>query len=179
MKPLLRPRTVVVLALTGLSAFLLLFSADVQGQGKKGDLDPRGKPKQFDKGNLTGYAVWHSPKGWHLRTTTDTKKHRFRGTITVEGGTFGKIHSSHLEKEGRLEDHWKVGPKRHQLNFEFDTNKGIDGVDFTVAKEADLIRFDLHIDGKEAPGRTFVGSDGDHPRGMPFHLLAHPGKKKK
>jgi hypothetical protein len=164
------------------TASALALALALSGGGAKGGavaagINPQGKPKNFKEGKVTGYAVWHSKKGWHLRTTTRKREHHFRGHIRVEGGTLVKVHSFHLEKEGRLEDHWKVGPKRHTITFDFKTDKGIDGINFTVNKKATLIHFALHIDGKNEPERVFIGSAGARPGQIPFDLPAHPLKK--
>ena len=36
----------------------------------------------------------------------------------------------------------------------------------------------LHIDGKHEPGHVLIGHANAHPKGMPFHLVAHPHRKK-
>jgi hypothetical protein len=156
----------------GLGSLSALSSAQTTAQG----IDPQGKPKQFEAGELTGFAVWHSKKGWHVRTTTKKKEHHFRGTITVEGGTFVSVHPHDLEKGGKLADWWKLGPKKRELKFEFKTDKGIDGIDFHVSKEAKHIRFRLHFDGKHQKEHIFIGQSGAHPLHDPFTLRAHPQK---
>ena len=157
---------------------LALAAALTVGEAKVGavaaGINPQGRPKNFKEGEVNGYAVWHDKKGWHLRTTTKKHEHHFRGQITVEGGTFAKAHSFHLEKEGRLEDHWKLGKKRRTLTFDFKTDKGIDGINFTVGKKATAIRFALHVDGKNEPARVRIGSAGVRPGQIPFELAAHP-----
>jgi hypothetical protein len=164
------------------SAVALAVALSVGGNAGGGEpglgINPQGKPKDFKEGNVKSYAVWHSKKGWHLRTTTKMYEHNFRGRITVEGGTFVQVHSFQLEKTGKLADYWKLGPKRHNLTFDFKTDKGIDGVNFTLSSEAKRIRFDLYIDGKHEPMRVFIGQAGAHPPEIPFTLRAHPGRKK-
>jgi len=138
----------------------------------------QGEPKDFQRGLTCRYAVWHDTHGWHLRTTTAQKKHRFKGHIEVIGGTFTTVRSFHLEKKGKLDDHWKLGPNRHRLTFDFETDEGMDGIDFHVSKDAKTIRFHLHIDGKDHVRHVFVGHAGVHPEHMPFAVPAHPGRKK-
>lgn len=147
--------------------------------GGVGPLNPQGRPTRLQEGKANVYAVWHDGNGWHLRTTTKRKEHYFRGTIHVEGGTFTRVHSRGLEKKGGLHDHWRIGPKRQTITFDFQTNKGIDGIDFNVSKGADRVRFHLHIDGKDLPTHTLVGASNQHPQQMPFSLPAHPLQKKK
>jgi hypothetical protein len=137
-------------------------------------LDPRGKPKGFHTGATVRYAIWHNDNGWHLRTTTAKREHVFRGHIRVEGGTFERIYSHDLEKEGKLRDWWRVGPERHRVTFDFKTDRGLDGIDFRVSKSARRIHFELHIDGRPEPSHVFVGRFDQHPVAMPFDLPAHP-----
>jgi len=148
--------------------------SEAQAGGGVGPLDPIGEPKGFRKGESVRYAIWHNKTGWHVRSTTELKEHRFKGHIRVEGGVFERIHSHDLEKEGRLADWWRLGPERHEVTFEFKTDRGLDGIDFRVSKSARRIHFNLHIDGRPEPGRVFVGRFDQHPVGNPFDLPAHP-----
>jgi hypothetical protein len=163
----------------GALALTLAGGADggAPGQGFDSTINPQGRPTAFKEGKRTAYAVWHSKQGWRLRTTTRAREHHFTGTVTVEGGTFKKIHSHHLEKTGELADHWKVGPKRHTVRFDFKTDKGLDGINFTVTASAKAIRFNLRIDGKHERERILIGAGNHHPNNDPFLLRAHPGGK--
>jgi hypothetical protein len=166
---------------TALVAGLLLTTpADAaKNKPKPAAVNPRGEPAGFHKGLPACYAVWHDGRGWHLRTTTTGKKHRFRGRIEVQGGVLEAVHSFHLEKSGKLADHWKLHPKKHALTFDFETDNGIDGIAFRVSPKAKSIHFNLHIDGKHQAGRIFVGRAGHHPLRDPFTLAAHPGQATK
>ena len=84
------------------------------------------------------------------------------------------VHDDPGDVEGRLEDHWKLGKKRRTIVFDFKTDKGIDGINFTVGKKAKLIRFALHVDGKNEPARVRIGAAGARPPQIPFDLVAHP-----
>ncbi|HYT90560.1 MAG TPA: hypothetical protein VEL76_17770 [Gemmataceae bacterium] len=177
-----------VLGLALLAAAVLMLGTDssssvaqTKGKGKKqppAAIDSQGVPPEFHKGEHTGFFIWHGAKGWHLRTTTRAKEHRFHGTITVEGGTFLHVHPHDLEKGGRLADHWKLGPKKHTLTFDFKTDRGVDGIDFHVAKDATAIHFRLHFNGKHQREHIFIGHNGVNPPSDPFTLVAHPKKKK-
>jgi hypothetical protein len=146
--------------------------------GPPAPIDPEGRPKKFHEGQVTGYAVWHHHKeGWRFRTTTKKREHHFRGSITVEGGTITHAHSYHLEKTGKLQDHWQLGPKRHTIHFDFRTDRGLDGINFRVSKDAVAIRFNLHIDGKHERHHIFIGHASAHPQQDPFLLVAHPARK--
>jgi hypothetical protein len=170
-----------------LAAALALPGLDVTAAPQKGKdkkkvvepIDPFGEPKEFGKGELTGFAIWHGKKGWHLRTTTRKTEHHFKGHIIVEGGVLESVSSHDLEFSGKLADRWKVSDNMRELSFEFKTDRGIDGVNFKVSKEAKLIRFRLHFNGKEQLEHVWIGHEGRHPHHMPFELVAHgPGKKK-
>lgn len=163
--------------MAGLAAACLVGIASVGADDKVKAIDPQGKPA-FEAGSGDLYAVWHDKHGWHLRTTTAKKQHRFRGTIKVDGGSIVKIHSHHLEKEGRLEDHWKVSKDKKEVVFDFETDKGIDGIGFHLSKEAKHVRFNLHIDGKHQAGKILIGHGKHHPQHDPFTLPAHPHAKK-
>jgi hypothetical protein len=138
----------------------------------------QGKPAGFEAGKGDLYAVWHDRHGWHLRTTTARKQHRFSGHVKVEGGAFAKVHSHHLEKEGRLEDHWALSKDKKEVVFDFETDKGIDGIDFHLSKEAKHVRFNLHVDGKHQAHKILIGHGKHHPAHDPFSLPAHPPVKK-
>jgi hypothetical protein len=142
-----------------------------------GGIDPNGEPKGFKAGDSERYAVWHNKKGWHLRTTTAKEEHNFSGKIVVEGGTVETIEPHDLEQKGKLADWWKLGPKKHEIAFDFKTDRGIDGINFTVSKDAKVIHFNLHIDGKHHAGKIYIGREGHHPESDPFDLPAHPGTK--
>jgi hypothetical protein len=169
------------LGLCAVSALALTLVGSSNGGAPGGGLDinPQGRPTAFKEGKRTAYAVWHTKKGWRLRTTTKAREHHFKGSIHVEGGTFTAAHSRHLEKEGRLADEWKMGPEKHTIVFDFKTDKGIDGINFRVSKSAKRIRFNLRIDGKHEPERILIGAAGTHPSDDPFTLQAHPGAKGK
>jgi hypothetical protein len=162
--------------LFGLLVGCALLAEAAQQDKNKGGLDPRGRPEGFKEGDTARYAVWHDEHGWHLRTTTAKKKHHFTGKIEVEGGVLEHVHSFDLEKEGKLADHWKVSAKKHEVRFDFATDRGLDGINFHTSKDAKRLIFTLHIDGKEETGRVYVGRRGQHPQTIPFTLPAHPGK---
>src|SRR5262245_65357460 len=57
--------------------------------------DPTGKPKAFKTGAATNCAVWYDKDGfWNIHTTGKkgtkgpTAKHRWGGTVKIEGDTF-------------------------------------------------------------------------------------------
>lgn len=168
------------LCLLGLLACgLLTLTADSALSGGGKAYDPHGEPKGFKHGLSARYAVWFHNGLWHLRTTTAKSQHHFVGKITVEGGKFDEAYSFHLEGKGKLEDHWKVHSKRHELTFDFKTDKDVDGLNFTLTKSATVIHFNLLIDGKHHAEKIYIGHGNHHPTSDPFSLPAHPGSAKK
>jgi hypothetical protein len=137
-------------------------------------LDPIGEPKGFKAGESARYAVWVGTKGnWHVRTTTAKKLHHFTGKIYVEGGVFTGVEPHDLEYKSKFGDWWRLSEKRHEIVIDFKTDRGIDGINFQVSKEAKFVYFNLHIDGKHHKNQIFVGRAGQHPDRDPFALAAH------
>jgi hypothetical protein len=147
-------------------------------KGKSFYLDPRGEPQGFKPRLSMRYAVWHSPRGWHLRTTTAQKARRFKGEIRVEGGTFESVSAVGLEGKGGGGDRWKLNARRDQIDFNFTTERALDGLDFRVSKDARRLRFELFADGKRQSELVYIGQRGQHPQNVPFTLFAHyqPGR---
>jgi hypothetical protein len=136
--------------------------------------DPIGEPKSFKAGDTARYAVWVGPKGtWHVRTTTAKKFHQFTGKIWVEGGVFTSLEPHDLEYKGKFADWWRLSEKRHEIVIDFKTDRGIDGINFQVSKEAKFVYFNLHMDGKHHRDLVFIGRGGHHPDRDPFVLAAH------
>ena len=133
-------------------------------------LDFQGKPEGYKAGETQRYAVWHDEDGWHLRTTTAKNMHQFHGKIVVKGG---KCDDVKLVK-GEKSDHFRVGPEKHVIEFDFKTDEAEDGIDFRTTKDSDTITWELKIDGEEKPGHVFVGHKAAHPHEMPFTTPAHP-----
>jgi hypothetical protein len=177
-------RTPAVLAIgvamaLGIVAVQPVLSGGGKGKGKLQSLDPGGHPKAVKKGGPR-YLVWHDAGGWHLRAHGGPVGHHFVGAIHVDDGTIKHAHSAHLEKEGTLQDHWRLDmPGRQHLAFNFKTQKEVDGVTFHVSKSAKNIYFDLRIDGLAHPERVLIGRDATHPTTNPFYVSAHPKGKKK
>src|SRR5437016_765173 len=54
-------------------------------------LDPKGRPRGMGPNAPSGYYIWQDERGWHLRTTTGSEKHKFSGEITSEGGQISAV----------------------------------------------------------------------------------------
>jgi hypothetical protein len=162
------------LSLTALT--LLACGAIAYAQGA---IDPKGKPEGAHAGSVERYSLWHDGTGWHLMTSTAGHEHHFRGWIKAEGGKFVGMHGEELEKRGPQADHWKLGPKKHEVTFDFSTKGGEDELMWRVEGNAPELEFNLEIgekDPKFVPDRVFIGASGAHPASGPFKLPAHPGK---
>ena len=167
-----------ILALAGLLATMsgLSFSADTKnGKANDGVVNNWDKPKNFAVGKSNGYWIWFDNGEWHFRTTGGGKgAHHFVGEIEVIGGQFNQVQGIKGEKGGKLEDKYAFNAKKNMIKFNFKTDEGVDGIDFTVNKAADNLRFNLSMDGKSNAGNIRIGKDGDHPPDGTFTTSAHP-----
>lgn len=135
-------------------------------------LNPKGKPAGMKAGQVHRYFVWHDKNGWHVRTTTAQRKHRFEGSIRVKGGKFTSVTGAKLEE--KRDDWWKLGKASKMLTFDVGTDRGLDGFDFTVNAKADEIEFKMKVDDEEHADWIYIGADDEHPEGATFSLAAHP-----
>ena len=140
----------------------------------------QGKPKDYKAGETVRYAVWHDDDGWHLRCTTAKKHHHFKGVVTIKGGEFENVKLVKAE----VKDRFRLGPKKHVIEFDFSTDEGEDGFDFHASKGAEGIDWDCEVgpgndkaETKKNPDLIYIGEDGDHPEKVPFHTFAHPVKQ--
>jgi len=125
-----------------------------------------GKPDAFDPGATRGYFIWHDWNGLHLWTTTRGQEHHFSGVIRTDG-RFINVHGKRLESD----DWYRVGPERHEMNFDFTTSGGLDGVNFEI-EGGDHVNFDLFIDGHRInPEEIYIGDRGWHPDQDDFTLF--------
>ena len=143
-------------------------------QKKKGAaLDPRGRMEGSPTDKPARYYVWHDPDGWHLRSCSKALN-RFDGSIRVSEGTIRKYRPVGLEAKGKRPDKWGLDDGRQEIKFDIQTSNRFDGFDFSVSDPSAEIEFDLRINGKEMPGRIFVGRDGQHPAKAKFSLPGDP-----
>lgn len=152
------------------------FSADTKnGKANDGVVNNWDKPKNFSIGKINSYWIWFDDGEWHFRTTGGGKgAHHFAGEIEVVGGQFNQIKGLKGEKGGKLEDKFTFNGKKTSIKFNFKTDEGVDGIDFTVNNAADKLKFNLSMDGKSIPGNIRIGKDGDHPPDGTFTTSAHP-----
>ena len=169
------------------SAFgLLLVVIAVVGRApadepKLEDLDPNGRPKGYKAGLSERFAIWHEGGTWHFRMTTGPKdRATFSGTIQVVGGKMTSLTPVTVEKGGKDKKNLDYGSWNADgtlFTFSFVTGKaGQDGFDLQVSDKATVLAFSLKVDGKEVPGKVFLGAKNAHPKSATFRLPAHPGR---
>lgn len=124
-------------------------------------LDPKGRPKGMGPNAPGGYYIWQDEKGWHLRATTGSQKHRFDGEIISEGGTISAV------KQYREEPASWFKQQGNKITFDLTTDKNIDGIDFQADGN---ITFKLRFDDREEASTIHVGANGENPASLPFTL---------
>ncbi len=114
----------------------------------------------------TGYYIWHSDDGWHLRTHGPGAEHVFDGVLHSDSGTFEDVNVVKLEAD----DNVYVTDGGHTLVVHFHTFDGEDGVNFRV-KDATDIHVDLKLDGQPAAlTQIFLGIQAVNPKHNPFTI---------
>lgn len=136
-------------------------------------LNPRGRYSNTLVRQTPRYYLWQDSEGWHLRTASQQGRLiRFQGSITVSGGTIGKLREVGLERRGGAADTWTVSEDRTQVDFEIATAGSFDGFDFTISGAQAQIEFDLSMGKRQFPRRIYIGRDGQHPAETKFTLPA-------
>ena len=121
------------------------------------------------------YYVWYDSTGWHLRTTSEKGTYgRFDGTISVTGGTIGKLRPIGLESSGTYKDTWKLSEDRTEIEFQLVSSSTFDGFDFSVTGADAQVQYSLNISKKGYPNRIFIGKEGAHPREVKFQFPGTP-----
>jgi hypothetical protein len=143
-------------------------------------IDSVGKPKDFNPGQSTRYAIWRDDNGWHFRYTTasDSVMH-FTGTIRALGGRITSITPRGTPAKG-VKTGADAEPKKvtaPAYNFDMKINRGIEaGIDFTLDDKATALKFELKVNGKSVPALIYIGAKGAHPKEGTFQLAAKPDK---
>ncbi len=128
------------------------------------DADPEGKPPGL-AGRLLGYWIWRDSDGYHLRATTENKRHIFSGWVEVDRDfalqpSFKQEGNDYVRKTGR------------RIEFRFATAGNPDGFDFK-ASWPHRTTFFLEIDGRsggDVLNRVFIGGRSAHPTSNPFAI---------
>jgi hypothetical protein len=121
-----------------------------------------GAPNLTD-GSPTGYYIWHTEDGFHLRTHGPGAQHDFDAVLRTRG-TFENVSVVKLEADDRVD----VVDGGHKMIIHFHTFDLTDGVNFTI-RDGERLRLKLRLDDKPAPtSDIFLGEKGVHPRHNPF-----------
>ena len=153
------------------------------------DLDPIGRPKQFEKGKSTSFAVWEEDGVWQLRTSVKDpakakkmERVQFSGRVKVNGDKIVSGEYQGLEKKpkGKEKDaDWlEMHPDGKGFDFQFSTtNTNTDGLNFKVGPKAESVTFKLLVAGDDDPKRVLVGKKGVHPEKGEFTLTVKAKEK--
>jgi len=109
-----------------------------------------GKP-QFAPGSDLGFFIWVEEPGIvHLRCVTRGLGRLFSGIIVGDGAIRDVVRTGQ-----ELRD-WTLHPEANQIDFQWTTAGGPDGLDF-VFKGTNLT-FKLRLDGQDAAQVVYLGS---------------------
>jgi hypothetical protein len=123
-----------------------------------------GKPQALEAGGSAGVYFWKLD-GLHVVTTDpENVEHHYSGSIQTDGTV---IDVKPYKLEG--DDTFTVtGPNNDELDFDFHTFSGIDGVDFRV-KGGSYAIVTLYRDGDPQPiDHIYLGAYSQHPDTDPF-----------
>jgi len=113
----------------------------------------------------TGYYMWHTDDGFHLRTHGPGAQHDFDAVLKTRG-TFENVSVVKLEAD----DHVDVVDGGHKMIIHFRTFDLTDGVNFTI-RDGDRLRLNLRLDDRPAAtSEIFLGEKGVHPKHNPFTI---------
>jgi|GEM_PF-1678958 len=123
-----------------------------------------GRPKALEAGGDAGVYFWQDG-GLHLATTDpEGVEHHYSGTIVTDG-TVVDVHRYRDESDDTVT---VTGPQNDELDFDFHTFSGLDGVDFRVHGGSYAI-LTLYRDGAPlSVDHIFLGAYSQHPDTNPF-----------
>lgn len=125
----------------------------------------QGQPEDFRPGDSRGVFIWHDGEGMHLRTTTYGQEHVFFGVIRTDG-RFDAVRG-YREEAG---DFHRVSWDRDNITFRFNTEGGVDGLNFRV-HDGEHVTFDLYMDGHRiSTKQIYIGHEGWHPHHSEFQI---------
>jgi hypothetical protein len=143
------------------------------------DLDPVGRPKQFEKGKQNAFAVWEEDGTWNLRTSAKAgekgkmKRMEYTGRVKVNGDKLIAGDLQGLEKKAKAKDaDWiEMHADGKGFDFQFATfSSNTDGVTFKVGPKAESVTFKLLTAGDNDPKRILIGKNGVHPEKAEFTI---------
>jgi hypothetical protein len=113
----------------------------------------------------TGYYIWHTDDGFHLRTHGPGAQHDFDAVLRTKG-TFENVSVVKLEADDSVD----VVDGGHKMIIHFRTFDLTDGVNFTISG-GERLRLKLRLDDKlAATSEIFLGEKGVHPKHNPFTI---------
>lgn len=127
-----------------------------------------GRPSALRSGANFSYWVWRDAEGWHLRTTSARKDHKFQGRIRAQTpGAISDIKAVSMEHNKKGSD--RLAMEGGELVFELFTSGKNDGFDFKVSGNG-CLEFYLQIDGDSDPKRIHLGQSQTAPPSTHFRL---------
>ena len=124
-----------------------------------------GEPRAMREGAPAAWWIWVDEAGlWHLRTTTASSAHRFRGRIKSATGFVTDAAPTRDILKDRITD-----THQHGLLVDFHTEREMDGLDFRTS-DGGCVRLQLLLDGGPHPKRVFVGAKMLEPPHAHFQL---------
>ena len=124
-----------------------------------------GEPRAMKEKAPAAWWIWADEAGgWHVRTTTATSAHRFRGRIKSATGFITDVAPTKDALKDRIKD-----THQHGLLVDFQTDRDMDGLDFRTS-DGGCVRLHLLLDGGPHPKRVFVGESMLEPPHAHFQL---------
>jgi hypothetical protein len=150
------------------------------------EIDPHGKPKNFEEGDRNVFALWFEGGKWHLSVRGEqSQKVHFHGRITTSDGELTDVALVGLERikknRGNADFYVPLASKKG-FDFSFANFGGIDGLTFKASDPSGTLKIDLILgrddDPKKNPDNILIGSEGTHPTENPFLMPAESAKPK-
>jgi hypothetical protein len=134
-----------------------------------GDNPIIGKPKALEAGSTAGVYFWKADD-LHIATTDpEGTEHHYSGTLVTDG----TIVAVQPVKDESDDTFTVTGPHNDELDFDFHTFSGIDGVAFRVRGGSYAV-LTLYRDGALLPiDHIFLGAYSQHPDSNPFTADIH------
>ncbi len=125
-----------------------------------------GRSKDLEPGAIHGVWIWRVGDRWHVRTTTKSAKHRFKGLVSVpEGTTIDRVGATKTDLKDR------ILLRERAVKFDFTTNGHEDGFDFTVDGKG-CVRFAIEVDGERSGDMVKLGRRDVRPDSWHFKLCS-------
>ena len=139
------------------------------------DID--GRPEGMLANKAPRFFLFRDKRGWNVVIANNSNRRnraKFYGTIRVDQGEIE--FAVPIGKDRQRED--AIQLQGDTLRFQMLTFKKADGFYFDVSEDARFIYFDLHTPAKKRHARrVFLGSEGAHPKRIPFVIPNRPREK--